>query len=176
MERPHSPLSLQRSPPAPSIHTVVVGILVGAHVDNSLDRSTEGTYMVLTEEAIPQTFAFPAPLTGTTPGFVSSDPDEGPESLPFDRRRLPRKVMSGFAMAVFTAGIYAGTVVRVELIDASHTGLGIRCPIPVEPGASFSLIPEDRMMPRQVGVAIRCEGDGEQFHLGLRMRRNLMAA
>jgi hypothetical protein len=132
--------------------------------------------MVLTEDSIPKTFAFSAPLTGTTPGFVGTESDEGPDSLPFDRRRLPRKVMTGFAMAVFTAGIDAGTVVRVELVDGSHTGLGIRCPIAIEPGASFSLIPEDRMMPRQVGVAIRCEGDGEQYHLGLRMRRNLMAA
>lgn len=132
--------------------------------------------MVLTEEIIPQTYAFPAPLTGTSPGIALPDLAEGPDPLPFDRRRLPRKQMSGFAMAVFTAGIAAGTVVRVELIDASHTGIGIKCPIPVEPGASFSLIPEDRMMPRQVGVAVRCEGEGEEFHLGLRMRRNMLAA
>ncbi|MBL9000360.1 MAG: hypothetical protein JNK25_04420 [Phycisphaerae bacterium] len=132
--------------------------------------------MVLTEDAVPQTFAFPSGQLGTSPAVTGFDPGDAPESLPFDRRRLPRKVMSGFAMAVFTAGISAGTVVRVELIDGSHTGLGIRCPIPIEPGASFSLIPEDRMMPRQVGIAVRCEEEGDQFHLGLRMRRNLMAA
>lgn len=128
---------------------------------------------VATQDVVPQTYAFPV-LTGTSPGVVFNE--EPPAPIAFDRRRLPRKQMSGFAMTVFSFGFAAGTVARVELVDGSHTGLGIKSPVPVEPGAAFSMVPEDRLMPRQVGIAVRCELVDGEYHVGLRMRRSSMAA
>lgn len=95
----------------------------------------------------------------------------------FDRRRLPRKVLKGGAVAVFTQAFCAGSVVRVELTDGSHTGLGVTSSVPVEPGTSFSLIPDHPMMPRVVGVAVRCQKleDGK-FVIGLRTRMGAVAA
>ena len=76
-----------------------------------------------------------------------------------DRRRVPRRPMSGGAMAVFSTGIGAGTLVRADLVDASWTGIGLKSPIAVEPGACVSLIPDDPMWPRQTGIVVRCDSD-----------------
>ncbi len=130
--------------------------------------------LMLTEEAIPRTLQFPT-LPGTSPGIVPF-PDIAPEPLRFDRRRLPRKQMAGFAMAVFSTGFAATTVARVELVDASHTGLCVKSPTPIEEGATFSIIPEDPLMPRRVGITVRCKDADGGFHLGLRMRRDSAAA
>jgi len=109
-----------------------------------------------------------------TGDWANSASNRGP--ITFDRRRLPRKEMKGFAMAVFTQGACAGTVVRVELVDGSHTGLGIKCPIEITLGSSFSLIPEHPMMPRAVGLAVRCEDAEGGFRIGLRTRLGVVAA
>ena len=143
-------------------------------------------------EAIPPTYSFIRAaerltvLNGTTrlrrsidqsDGLSTAtiqDDDRGP--LTFERRRLPRKVMKGGGVAVFTHDHCAGTVVRVELIDGSHTGLGILSPIAIEPGTSFSLIPDHAMMPRAVGIAVRCEKVDGGYHIGLRTRIGSAAA
>jgi hypothetical protein len=80
-------------------------------------------------------------------------------TLEHDRRRVPRRPMNGGAMAVFSTGIGAGTLVRADLVDASWTGIGLRSPIAVEPGACVSLIPDDPMWPRQTGIVVRCDAD-----------------
>src|ERR1044071_3074070 len=92
------------------------------------------------------------------------------ETLKFDRRKLPRRAIQGHAMAVFTEGAGAGRLVRVELVDASWTGIGVRTSAPVAVGASCSLTPEDAMWPRQVGMVLRCEKDGEGWRVGLQSR------
>lgn len=76
-----------------------------------------------------------------------------------NRRKLPRREMSGGGMAVFSNGIGAGTLARVELIDASWTGVGIKSPIPAEVGSGFSLVPDSPMWPRQTGVVVNCVQD-----------------
>ncbi len=76
-----------------------------------------------------------------------------------DRRKLPRRAMTGGAMAVFSTNIGAGTLARVELLDASWTGIGIKSPIRVDPGAGVSLVPDSPMWPRQTGIVTRCEID-----------------
>ncbi len=145
-------------------------------------------------EEIPPTYSFKraaervAVLNGTTrlrrsldqSGGVSTatieDQDQDCGPFTFERRRLPRKVMKGGGVAVFTQDHCAGTVVRVELIDVSHTGLGILSPVAIEPGTSFSLIPDHAMMPRAVGMAVRCEKVDGGYHIGLRTRIGSAAA
>jgi hypothetical protein len=94
----------------------------------------------------------------------------------FDRRRVPRRPMNGAAMAIFSGGVGAGTLARVELIDASWTGIGVMSDAPVEIGASCSLTPESPMWPRQIGIVVRCERDGDRYRIGLRSRTNSVAA
>jgi hypothetical protein len=105
------------------------------------------------------------------------DAGEARGPMKFDRRRLPRKVLKGGAVAVFTQAFCAGSVVRVELTDGSHTGLGVTSPVPVEPGTTFSLIPDHPMMPRAVGVSVRCDKleDGT-YAVGLKTRIGAVAA
>lgn len=98
------------------------------------------------------------------------------DTLRFDRRKLPRRPISGRAMAVFTEGNSVGRLVRVELVDASWTGIGVRTSEPVAVGASCSLTPEDAMWPRQVGIVLRCERDGEGWRVGLQSRMAKAAA
>ncbi len=102
--------------------------------------------------------------------------DEG-GSLRFNRRRLPRKVLKGGAVAVFTEAFCAGSVVRIELTDGSHTGLGVTSPVAIEPGTTFSLIPDHPMMPRAVGVCVRCQRlENGTYAVGLRTRMGAMVA
>jgi hypothetical protein len=76
--------------------------------------------------------------------------------------------MQGGAMAIFSSGAAVGTLTRVALIDASHTGFGVLSPTPVRIGSSFSLIPEAIASPRRIGMVVRCEETEEGYHLGLK--------
>lgn len=98
------------------------------------------------------------------------------DSLDFDRRKLPRRPISGHAMAVFTPGNSVGTLVRVELLDASWKGIGFRSPMAFAPGTLCSLTPEDAMWPRQVGMVLRCEKDGDGYRVGLQSKLAQAAA
>lgn len=87
-----------------------------------------------------------------------------------DRRKVPRREVKGGAMAVFSSGRGAGTLARVELLDASWTGLGVVSPMEVEPGTAVSVIPEHAMSPRQIGIVVRCEKFNDGWRLGLQCR------
>ncbi|GEM_PF-846372 len=91
-------------------------------------------------------------------------------SFPRERRKLPRRVVKGNAMAIFASGRGAGTLTRVELLDASWTGLGLKSTMVVEPGTSVSVIPEHAMSPRHVGIVVRCEAVEGGYHVGLMCR------
>lgn len=98
------------------------------------------------------------------------------DPLSFDRRKLPRRPINGHAMAVFTDTNGPGKLMRVELVDASWVGIGVRTSDPIRLGASCSLTPEDSMWPRQVGIVLRCEKDGEGYRVGLQSRQAKAAA
>ncbi len=98
------------------------------------------------------------------------------ETLPFDRRRNSRRPVSGEALAIFTAGVGAGSLTRVELINASESGLAVCSPIAVEPGAAFSLMPHSGHGSRQTGIVVRCESIAGGYRLGLRGRTMSAAA
>lgn len=91
-------------------------------------------------------------------------------TIPMERRRAPRVPIGGGAMAIFSDGGVAGTLTRVALLDASHTGLGVLSPAPVRPGSSFSLVPDSAAAPRQIGMVVRCEREEGGYRLGLRGR------
>src|SRR5437868_6492671 len=103
--------------------------------------------------------------TNHTPALVQ-------DSLDFDRRKLPRRQIKGHAMAVFSTGSTNAKLTRVELIDASWTGIGIKTSEPVDLGASVSLTPEDSMWPRQTGIVVRCDKLDDGYRLGLLSKRN----
>jgi hypothetical protein len=98
------------------------------------------------------------------------------DPIPFNRRKLPRRPISGGAMAVFTENNGPGRLMRVELVDASWTGIGLRTSERIALGAACSLTPEDAMWPRQVGIVLRCEKDGEGYRVGLQSRLAKAAA
>ncbi|HYE63672.1 MAG TPA: hypothetical protein VD997_16900 [Phycisphaerales bacterium] len=98
-------------------------------------------------------------------------------TLTDDRRHLPRRPIKGHAMAVFSTGPTTTKLARVELIDASWTGIGVKTTDPIELGTAVSLTPEDSMWPRQTGIVIRCEKlDNGAYHLGLATRRKQAVA
>lgn len=105
---------------------------------------------------------------------MESQRSEHPElklTVARERRRAPRVGVKGSAMTIFSSGSAAGMLTRVDLVDASHTGLGVTSPIAVSPGTSFSLIPEAVASPRQIGIVVRCEKDEQGlYRLGLRSR------
>lgn len=92
---------------------------------------------------------------------------DGTRTLTFDRRKLPRRPIGGGAMAVFSSGPGPSRLGRVELIDASWTGIGVRSGFEVEVGSAVSLVPEDAMRPRAVGIVVRCVSTDKGFHLGI---------
>ncbi len=99
-----------------------------------------------------------------------------PETPQSDRRRVPRRPMPGGGMAVFSNSFGAGTLVRVDLIDASWVGIGVKSPIRVEPGSSVSLVPDSPMWPRQTGVVVRCEVTDDGYIVGLLSKRSKAVA
>lgn len=96
--------------------------------------------------------------------------DNAQLKIQHERRKVPRREVKGGAMAVFSSGRGAGTLARVELLDASWTGLGVVSPMEVEPGTAVSVIPEHAMSPRQVGIVVRCEKFDDGWRLGLQCR------
>lgn len=98
-------------------------------------------------------------------------------TLQGDRRKLPRRVMGGGGMAVFSDGIGAGTLARVGVVDASWTGIGVTSPVAASPGTSVSLVPDSLMWPRQTGIVVRCEADGQGgYRIGILSKRKMAAA
>jgi hypothetical protein len=108
---------------------------------------------------------------------VAYDRETSSISVQSERRKIPRRPVKGHAMAIFSGGPSVGTLTRVELLDASWLGIGVKSPVPVELGAGVSLVPEDSMWPRQTGIVVRCERDDDGWYrLGLSSRMSKAAA
>lgn len=107
----------------------------------------------------------------TFPAPALLDHDAGPLALHAEeRRRRPRMRNDALAMAVFSNGDDAGTLTPVRVTDTSLMGLGVLSPVAVAPGSAYSILHEAGCSPRQVGLVVRCEQDGEIFRLGLKGR------
>jgi hypothetical protein len=97
-------------------------------------------------------------------------------SLNPDRRNLPRRPIHGHAMGVFSFGPTAAKLLRVALVDASWTGIGLTSPEPIEVGSSVALTPEDAMWPRQTGIVVRCDAAEDGYRVGLLSRQQRAVA
>ena len=96
-------------------------------------------------------------------------------TLPFERRAGERVDLSGGAMAAFYDEDGAFGLTRVELVDTSGAGIGMRCPVQVAPGVRFSLYSGSIPLPHQTGIVVRCSREGEEFRIGLRCDRRKAA-
>jgi len=99
-----------------------------------------------------------------------------------ERRAWVREREMGSAMAAFYDDQGAICLTRVDLADSSATGLGLRSPMPIEPGARVCLYSGDVARahgPHLSGTIVRCQrnagpGVDEEdaaFCLGLRRDR-----
>ncbi len=89
-----------------------------------------------------------------------------PAPLKFDRRRYARLPSGGSFVVAYHDENGAG-ITRVELLDSSATGLGLRSPVPLSPGTRLSLFIEGNTLPGRTGVVVRCEKDARGFRAGL---------
>lgn len=71
-------------------------------------------------------------------------------------------------MAAFFDEDGALSLTRVELVDESSGGMGLRCPLEVPVGARFSLHARDGERGHTTGAVVRCERAGEEWSIGLR--------
>lgn len=86
-----------------------------------------------------------------------------------DRRHDERQSIVGDGIAAFVDGEGGAKVCKVEFVDASGMGLGIRCGIAITPGARFTLRPDSGLSQAHAGVVSRCSRDGEGYRLGLKL-------
>jgi hypothetical protein len=96
------------------------------------------------------------------------------QSFKIDRRTSERVRRTGAAMAAFFDEDGALSLTRVELVDVSEGGMGLVCPVDVEPGVRFSLY-WGTSHPHSTGVVVRCSPEGEDFRVGLRCDGRLAA-
>lgn len=97
-------------------------------------------------------------------------------TLRFERRHQERQPVRGSVMAAFTDTDDGITLTRVDLVDASNGGLGLLCPVRVEPGARFALYAPEVALPHTTGVVARCTDSGDEaFRIGLRCDARLAA-
>ena len=81
-------------------------------------------------------------------------------SLRLNRRSSPRRRTGGTALLVARRGGEAPTIARVELMDATLDGVGIRSPLAVACGSSVALYFNGQNLPGRSGRVARCEADG----------------
>lgn len=103
------------------------------------------------------------------------DPQDCDRTLPFERRSGERVGLNGGAMAAFYDEDGAIGLTRVELVDTSGAGIGMRCPVRIEPGVRFSLYSGSIPLAHQSGTVVRCSREGEEFRIGLRCDRRKAA-
>lgn len=90
-----------------------------------------------------------------------------------DRRREARQSVGGVAMAASSAGHDPVRLTPVDLLDASHHGVGVLSPVPVEPGTTLCLYPnspsnQPNLDTRRIGLVVRCVPRAEGYIVGVR--------
>lgn len=99
----------------------------------------------------------------TTPPFALPTQQIEPRltfpAMRFDRRLYPRVPREGTAMAAFYDDDGAVALTRVELVDASLTGLGLRSTMPIPVGARVSVYFQNIPLAHSTGRVVRCDVD-----------------
>lgn len=93
---------------------------------------------------------------------------EIPETIPFpyptDRRAAARTAASGPLQAVLSNGRQLPWVMKLDLINASATGLCAASPTPLEPGARLSLRIDPVHGNWCTGIVVRCRSSAPGRH------------
>lgn len=98
-----------------------------------------------------------------------------PRPAQLERRSSARTRIRGGFMAAISDPEGDLFLTTAELVDASDGGLGLLCPVEIEPGSRVSLYsPRDRR-PADGGTVVRCSTDGESFRIGLKRETRLAA-
>lgn len=98
----------------------------------------------------------------------------GDEPLQLERRGVDRSRARGHGVGTFVDPDGRLWLTRVTLVDRSDSGMGVRCPVPVSAGATFSLSIEGSVTPVQGAVA-HAKGRGGGYRLGLHCGRRMAA-
>lgn len=114
-------------------------------------------------------------LAGTTGdrGTKCPTPDAG-GVYRLERRGADRARARGHGIGTFVDPDGRLWLTRVTLVDRGGEGMGVRCPVPVAPGASFHLSIEGSMTPVE-GVVAHARGLGGAYRLGLRCCKRMAA-
>ncbi len=97
-------------------------------------------------------------------------------TLPEDRRRAPRRPVTGWAMIAFTTENAPGRLVPVDLVDESPIGVGVMSRQAVEVGSRFELFRGSTPWPANTGRVVRCEACEGGFFIGLALQVRAVAA
>lgn len=91
------------------------------------------------------------------------------DTRPHDRR-IAGRVSAGGPLQALRANGRSGLpwILRLELKDASRTGLGVLTDAPIEPGARLSLRVDPVHGSWCSGEVVRCEPEGEHYRIGIR--------
>ena len=105
----------------------------------------------------------PATTAAIEPKSSTHDP------IKFDRRSSIRLPMTAVAMATIALEDGGTILTGVEIVDTSAAGLGVRSPVKISPGTTFTLYPDKNTWPAKSGIVSRCSWDGEYFRCGLNL-------
>lgn len=89
-----------------------------------------------------------------------------PKPLKFNRRAGVRRRVQGEAMAA-GYGRAGSITVRVVLIDASYSGIGVDSPVEFEVGTEIKLHFNGQVLAGRHGLVARCDPRGEGYRVGI---------
>ncbi|MBL8963539.1 MAG: PilZ domain-containing protein [Phycisphaeraceae bacterium] len=112
--------------------------------------------------------------SGTMAAAAASETPHG-ESITWfkgtERRACRRTRVCGDATIAFESPEGGPSTRRIDLIDASIGGLGIRSDHPAQVGSRFTLFPSKVRTSSWTGSVARCMADGPSYVIGLQLSR-----
>ena len=105
----------------------------------------------------------------------TSSPPAALDPMRLDRRGALRLPACGEMVATFRGADGRIGLTRVEMIDASDGGLGLRSPVAIEPGMSVTLRDARTRQPWTDAACVRCAREPGGYRVGLRLGSRLAA-
>ncbi|MFN7021562.1 MAG: PilZ domain-containing protein [Phycisphaerales bacterium] len=97
-------------------------------------------------------------------GRGRSWPEAGP--MRFERRREEREAADGSLAASYSGEGRVG-ITRLEVVDRSASGMGVRSRVKIDPGMIVTVCPDGSKIPWLAGRAVRCETEGDGYRVGI---------